>query len=325
MKQLTSAVLFLQIIIFLGTAGYVILEKWTILDAFYMTVISMTTTGFAEVHPLTPAGRLFTTGLIVVGVSTLAYIGGRSVQLLIESQLLRRRKLMKKIATLHDHYIVCGYGRLGRVICQELAEMQAPFVVIEKRPERVAQLLQQQYLFVEGDATHDDALLQAGIERAKGLVAVVATDADNVYVTLSAKVLKPDIFIVTRALEEETERKMLRAGANRIVKPYEIGATRMVHLLIRPGVADFIDIVANKKGTDLSLEEIVVRSVSPLVGKNLADSSIRRDMNVIIIAIYRSSGDFIYNPVSSTRIEALDRLIAIGQQEGLIKLNALCG
>ena len=122
------------------------------------------------------------------------------------------------------------------------------------------QLVQQQFLFVEGDATHDDALLQAGIERAKGLVAVVATDADNVYVTLSAKVLKPDIFVVTRALEEETERKMLRAGANRIVKPYEIGATRMVHLLVRPGVADFIDIVANKKGTDLSLEEIVVRS-----------------------------------------------------------------
>lgn len=324
MKQFTLALAFLSLIIAIGTTGYVIIEKWDILDAFYMTIISITTTGFSEIRPLSPMGRMFTTSLIVFGVGTFAYIGGRGMQILLEQKLLRRRRMNRKVVNLNNHYIVCGYGRLGRTICHELYDMKVPFVVIEKKESLIEELMQSSMLFLHGDATHDDTLQKAGIEKARGLMAVLATDADNVYLTLSAKVLKPDIFVVTRALEEETERKLKRAGADRIVKPYDIGATRMVHLLTRPGVVDFMDVVASKGGHDLGLEEIVLGERSPLKGHTLSSSPIRQEMNVIIVAIYRENGEFIYNPISSTVLAANDRLIAIGQTEGLAKLNDMC-
>lgn len=324
MKQLNFAILFLSVIIVFGTSGYVIIEKWDILDAFYMTIISITTTGFSEIRPLSPMGRLFTTSLIIFGVGTIGYIGGRGMQILLEQKLLRRRRVNKKVINLNNHYIVCGYGRLGRTICHELHEMNMPFVVIEKKESLIEELVQSGMLFIQGDATQDETLQKAGIERSQGLMAVLATDADNVYLTLSAKVLKPEIFVVTRALEEETERKLKRAGADRIVMPYEIGATRMVHLLTRPGVMDFIDVVANKGDHDLGLEEIILGAHSPLNGQSLSDSPIRQEMNVIIVAIYRENDDFIYNPRSSTILAANDRLIAIGQTEGLAKLNEMC-
>jgi len=324
MKRLITALLVLNIVVIVGTVGYMFIEDWSLPDAFYMTIISITTTGFAEVRPLSPLGRLLTVGIIITGVSTLAYVGGRAFQELIESQIFRRRKMSKKVKQLNNHYIVCGYGRLGRPICSELDASQLPFVVIEKDEKRIDQLLEQGFLFVPGDATQDETLLNAGIKRAKGLIGVLATDAQNVYVTLSAKQLNQQIFIVTRAIEEEAEKKLMRAGANRIVKPYEIGAHRMAHLLLRPGVVDFIDIVARSKGIDLGLEEIVLGDKSPLVNKTLADSSIRQQLNIIIVAINRGEDQYIYNPTSSTVLSGGDRLIAIGQWENLQKLNHLC-
>ncbi len=323
MKHIKHALLFLNVLILIGSAGYMVIEGWGVLDSLYMTIISITTTGFMEVHPLSPQGRLFTTVLIVVGVSTIAYIGGRAAQLLIEAQIFRRRRVSKKVESLHHHHIVCGFGRLGRLICNELSSLNIPFVVIEKDEGRIDQLIEADYLFVNGDATSDEFLLKAGIKRAKGLVAVLPTDAENLYTTLSAKVLNPGIFVVTRAVEDETEKKLVRAGANRVVMPYEIGAVRMVNLLIRPTVVDFIDIVARKKGVDLGLEEIVVGSDSFLKGKTLAESAIRQHLNIIIVAIRRADGEFIYNPTSTEIIHEGDRLIAIGQAEELTKLNQL--
>lgn len=231
----------------------------------------------------------------------------------------------KKIEKLENHYIVCGFGRLGKPICDELKSLGAPFVVIEKNEAIIDELIDADYLFVNGDATSDEVLLKAGLRHAKGVVAVLPSDAENVYVTLSAKVLQPNVFIVSRAIEDETEQKLIRAGANRIVKPYEIGASRMVNLLIRPGVVDFIDIVARTRGLELNLEEIVVRSSSPLLDKTLAESSLRQKLNIIVVAIFRENREIVYNPTSSAKIQKGDRLITIGQMKDLMELNKLCG
>ncbi|MEZ4765230.1 MAG: NAD-binding protein [Calditrichia bacterium] len=325
MKHLKWTFIAALAVILTGTLGYMLLEGWDPLDAFYMTIISITTTGFAEVRPLSPAGRVLTIFLIVAGVSSLAYLGGKAIQELLESQILGRRNVNKQVSKLRNHYIVCGYGRLGRPICAELIGTHSEFVVIEKNEDRIKQISDANMLYVHGDATNDDVLIQAGIKNARGLIAVLASDADNVYVTLSARELNNHIFIVTRAIGEEAEKKLIRAGANRIVKPYEIGALRMAHLLVRPGVVDFMDIVARKSGVDLALEEIMVRHGSELNGITLADSTSRQRLNIIIVAIYRTESEFIYNPKSSETIREGDRLIAIGEWENLQQLNKMCG
>ncbi len=325
MKHLKWTFIAALAVILTGTLGYMLLEGWDPLDAFYMTIISITTTGFAEVRPLSPAGRVLTIFLIVAGVSSLAYLGGKAIQELLESQILGRRNVNKQVSKLRNHYIVCGYGRLGRPICAELIGTHSEFVVIEKNEDRIKQISDANMLYVHGDATNDDVLIQAGIKNARGLIAVLASDADNVYVTLSARELNNHIFIVTRAIGEEVEKKLIRAGANRIVKPYEIGALRMAHLLVRPGVVDFMDIVARKSGVDLALEEIMVRHGSELNGITLADSTLRQRLNIIVVAIYRTESEFIYNPKSSETIREGDRLIAIGEWENLQQLNKMCG
>lgn len=232
--------------------------------------------------------------------------------------------MSKKVEEIKNHFIVCGYGRMGRFICEELKEANSDFVVIENDQQKIDKLLNRGFMFVNGDATMDDVLISAGIKRAKGLVAVLSSDAENVFATLSSKVLNPDIFIVSRAIEEETESKLVKAGANRVVKPYEIGGTRMAELLLRPGVIEFIDNIAREKNVDLNIEEVLVHSESSIVGKKLADLPIREEMNIIIVSIYRKSGKFVYNPLSSSKIEAGDKLIAIGESFSLEKLNKMC-
>jgi voltage-gated potassium channel len=320
--QFGLAILFFTIVI--GTAGYMIIEKWHILDAIYMTIITISTTGFAETHPLSQPGRLFTIVLIVMGIGSIAYTGGRAAQLLFETQLYRRRKMSKKVEQLSNHYIVCGYGRMGRFICEELSEAKVDFVVIENVNEKIDRLINRGFLFVNGDATSDEILISAGLKKAKGLVAVLSSDAENVFATLSSKVINPDIYIVARAVEEETESKLMKAGASRVVKPYEIGGTRMAELLLRPGVIEFIDSIAREKNVDLNIEEVIVHPDSTLVNKTLTDLPIRKEMNIIIVSIYKQSGKFIYNPLSSAKIEAGDKLIAIGENSSLQKLNMMC-
>lgn len=324
LRQLLFGLVILLFTIVIGTAGYMIIEKWHILDAFYMTVITISTTGFAEIHPLSQAGRLFTIILIIMGIGSIAYTGGRAAQLVLETQIYRRRKMSKKVEQLKDHFIVCGYGRMGKFICDELAEANVDFAVIENNPEKIDKLLNRGFMFVNGDATRDEVLTAAGIKRAKGIVAVLSSDAENVFATLSSKVLNPEIYIVSRAVEEETESKLLKAGANRVVKPYEIGGTRMAELLLRPGVIEFIDSIAREKNVDLNIEEVIVHSESPIIGKTLAELPIRKEMNIIIVSIYRKSGKFVYNPLSSSKIEAGDKLIAIGESSSLQKLNKMC-
>jgi len=323
-KKLQVGLAIIFSIIMIGTFGYMIIEGWTFFDSFYMTIITISTTGFKELRPLSASGMVLTVGLIIFGVLAIAYTGSRGVQVLVESQILRRRKMSKKLESVSNHYIICGFGRMGKQIAEHLEESNLDFVVIENDPNNVQKLIELGYSFVNADGTDDESLVKAGVERAKGLVAVLSTDAENVFTTLSTRELNSKVFIVARAIDEGTESKLKKAGADRVVKPYELGGNRMVQLLIRPGVTDFIEGVARKKEVDISLEQIVVCEGSRLVGLTLAESPIRSELNIIIIAIDKSGGNFVYNPQYSTKIKVDDKLIAIGQIENLNKLTGLC-
>ncbi len=324
-QQFKVGILLLALIILIGTVGYEIIEpSFDLVDSLYMTIITISTTGFKEVRPLSPAGRIFTLFLIISGIMTIAYTGGKGAQILIEQQIFRRRKMSRKLAQLKDHYIVCGYGRMGKVICDGLKETGAQFVVVENDKEEINTLDFNDIPFIEGDATSDEVLMQAGIERAKGLVAVIKSDADNVFTVLSAKELNPDLFVVARAIDEGTESKLKKAGADRVVKPYELGGNRMVNLLLKPGVMDFIDGVARSRKVEINLEEITIGNNSSLIGKNLLESPIRKELNIIIVAMFKSDGKFVYNPNANTMLEEGDKLIAIGETEKLHQLEKLC-
>ena len=324
LKQLKAGAFLLLITLVTGSIGFMLIEHWSFLDSIYMTFITITTTGFEEVHPLTHSGRIFTIILLVMGIGSIAYTGGRAAQLLIENQIIRRRRMSKKLEELKNHYIVCGYGRMGKYICEELSSAKVEFIVIENEPGKIDRLIEMNFLYISGDATSDEILTMAGVMKAKGLVAVLSNDAENVFTTLSAKVLNPNLYVVARAVEEETESKLKKAGANRVVKPYEIGGNRMAELLLRPGVIEFIDVVAREKNVDLSMEELAVSEKSSLIGKTLAELPIRKDLNIIIVSINKLKGGFIYNPKSSTVLEQNDKLIALGEKVNLSELSKLC-
>ncbi len=324
-KQIRIGVLVLILIVVIGTLGYKIIEpSFNFLDAVYMTVISMSTTGFHEVKPLSDVGRVFTMFIIISGIMTIAYVGGKAAQLILERQFFRRTRMSKKISSLKEHYIVCGYGRMGKVIVEGLEEHNVSFVIVENNPEEIENIIEKNYLYVEGDATNDETLLEAGIKNARGLVAVVQSDSDNVFTVLSARELNPHLFIVARAIDERTSKKLMKAGANRVVNPYELGGSRLLYLLLKPAVMDFIDGVARSKDYELNLEEVTILEKSSLVGKTLSESPIREELNIIVIAIHRKDGKFIYNPRGTVKLEAGDKLIAVGEKENLIKLDNYC-
>ncbi|MFP4484517.1 MAG: potassium channel family protein [Spirochaetota bacterium] len=325
MQQLLIAGLIVLFTMVFGTVGYIVIEGWTLSDAFYMTILSISTTGFREVNPLSEAGKILTIFVIIVGLVSLAYFGGRLVQTIIENYLLRRRRRMDaKLRRLKNHYIVCGFGRMGRNICQDLLEANVRFVVIEKDQAYTQQLEDAGYLYVLGDAASDEILMKAGIQQANGLIAVVSSDAENIYTTLSAKSLNPNIKVVARALQDESESKLKKAGADRVIKPYELVGHRMAQLVLRPGIEEFIDTVVRRGGKSIMMEEIAVEPASCLVGQSLRDSPIRKELNIIIVVIHRADGELIYNPSPDVRIEPRDRMIAIGDRVQLEQFAGLC-
>ena len=323
LKHIRISILLVVLVLITGTVGYILIEGWNLIDSFYMTVISITTTGFAEVNPLSATGKIFTAFLIVLGLTTIGYTLGRFTQYFVEEYIFRRRRMKERIKKLKDHYIVCGFGRMGKQICKELAESDIDFVVIENNPEKIEELKDSGYLLIEGDATDDEILREAGIERAKGLVSVVDKDADNVFVTLSARGLNDKILIVTRAISENTEKKLYKAGANRVIKPYELGGHRMVQMLLRPYVVDFIDIIGRRASYNLVMEEIPIREKSSLVGLTLSQTPIRKELNIIVVAIYSPDGKFHYNPGPNTHIQVEDTLIVIGEEKNIKKLKEI--
>lgn len=310
----------------IGTGGFVIIEGWSLLDAAYMTIITLGTVGFREVHDLSGPGKLFTMGLVVCGVSVIGYLVGSLAQIMFEGQIQRiigRRKLEKKILSLQDHYIICGFGRMGGLICRELAAKPLPFVVIEKHPEVHERLHDEEYLHIRGDATEDDALLRAGIKRARGLVSVVSSDTENVYITLTARGLNPDLYILARSGEEGSDLKLKRAGANKVVSPYLIGGSRMAQAILRPNVVDFIEIATGREHLELQMEEISIPTNSPFAGENLATSGFRKETGVIIVGIKKKNGKMVFNPDSHTHLEAHDTLIVLGDPTAIQKMEEM--
>jgi voltage-gated potassium channel len=325
-KDLKISLLILLALVSLGTLGYMSIERWRFLDAFYMTVITLATVGFEEVHHLSDAGRVFTILLLVVGVSVLGYTVGKLAQIMFEGEFQRflgRKKVEKKIEELRDHYIVCGYGRIGSLICREFAAKPIPFVVVENSPEVIEKLTEDNVPFLRGNATEDETLLKAGIKRAKGLVSVVTSDTENVYITLTARGLNPGLYILARSGEPGSEIKLTRAGANKVVSPYHIGGSRMAQAILRPNVVDFIEIAMGRGHIDLQMEEISIPDRSPFLGKNLKEAGLRKDTGVIIVGIKQASGKMVFNPGSASLIEAKDTLIVLGQPASISKLESM--
>jgi voltage-gated potassium channel len=267
---------------------------------------------------------VFTIFLIIGGVGTVLYALNAGAKILLEGELRHvfgRRRLEKKISQLKDHYIVCGYGRMGRIICRELSEKGIPFVIVEKLPDVVAGSEDQ--LIFTGDATKDEVLKELGIERAKGLISVLPTDAENLFVVLSARVLNPKLIIVARAGEEGSEQKLLRAGADKVVSPYQIGGLRIAHTVLKPAVVDFIEFATKSGNIDLQMEEVSIKENSQLVGKTLDECGIGRELGIIIVAIRKPNGDMMFNPTFRSAIKEGDMLIALGEISKLKVLEEL--
>jgi len=311
-------------VILLGTTGYAFIEDWNVFDALYMTVITLATVGFREVHDLSYEGKAFTILLIVFGAGIIAYAVGSVVQFMVEGQLrqlLGRKKLEKQIDKLSGHYIICGYGRIGTLIGREFLAKPIPFVVVEKDADRCEKLSDEGLLYVRGDATDDETLITAGIRRATGLITAVTSDTENVYITLTARGLNPALFILARSGEEGSEKKLTRAGATKVISPYTIGATRMAQAILRPSVVDFIEIATAGQNLELQLEEIRVEPRSALVAKTLVDSGVRRDLGVIIVGIKKGDGQMLFNPVPATTIASGDILITLGERSAIQNLE----
>jgi len=305
----------LLLVLVAGTAGYILIEKFTFLEALYMSVITLSTVGFAEVRTLSPAGRVFTICLIVAGVATVAFAIGRLFEFVLEGHLggyRRIRRMQKTLRELGGHYIVCGFGRVGQQVVEEFEEQGVSFAVVDSDPKHAAQLTARGIPYVIGNVADDDVLEQVGIRRAKGIIAAVDSDAENVLITLTARVLNPSIFIVARSSELETETKLKRAGADRVVSPYVIGGRRMASMALKPTMIDFLDTIVRPGDVMLCIEELQVAEGSSVAGKTLMDSQIRQKAGAMVLAVRHKDQSFEFNPAPDYRIQTGDSLVVLG-------------
>jgi len=312
-------------VIVVGTAGYMLIEGWSAFDAFYMTAITITTVGYGEVHPLSTAGRLFTVFICFTGVGAIFYAFTLFMTLLAGGTLVERRerkRLARMLDTLKDHFILCGFGRMGEIIAREFARQNVPFVVIERSAERMHLAMDQGFLVVEADASNEEVLKRVGIDRARGLIAAVSTDAENVYAVLSARLMKPDLFIVGRAETEDARTKLRRAGADRVISPYHLGGLQLAQTALRPAVVDFVQLATSSDNMDLNLEQVHISVGSPLDGKSLLDAGLRKRFGVVVVGIRRADGKMDFNPEPETAMHAGDDLVVLGRADSLKELEA---
>ncbi len=327
-STLLTALLAVLGLVAVGVAGYMLIVGMGFSDALFMTVTTVSTVGYREVQPLGTGGRIFTIFLIFGGLGIVFYAAGLVARDFIEGEIQRtfgRRKVERRIEQLTGHYIVCGFGRMGRIVCKELAVKPAPFVVVERDPEALRHLEQEGYLHVAGDATEDGVLLQAGIKRAGGLVSALSTDSENVYVVLTARELNAALLVVARAEDDRSERKLLHAGATRVISPYVIGGHRMAHALLRPAVLDVIDLATHYRSIELQIEEIPIAANTFAAGTELDRTGIRSEFGLIVIAIKKPSGELVFNPDGSALVQVGDRLIVMGQTTSLRAIERRLG
>lgn len=318
------AVLLVALVLVAGTIGYMVVEGWSAWDALYMTVTTVTTVGFREVHPLSWRGQAFTVVLIIGGVSTVLYTLSLLAAGLVEGRVGRRfeqRRREHMIDALTNHFILCGAGRIGLIIADEFRRQQVPFVVIDRDPDAVQEVIARGDLAVEADASREDILQRLGIDRARGLIAALGTDAENVYAILTARGLRGDLFIVARADSDDAGRKLLRAGADRFISPYQIGATQMAQTALRPAVVDFVQLATSSENLELAMEQVKIAPESALGGRSIVEANLRQQFGVIVVGIQRCDGRMEFNPEPDTIMHAGDHLIVIGRSGQLKDLE----
>ena len=320
------ALALLCLVSLVGTAGFHYIEGWPWFDGYYMTITTMSTVGYGEIHPLSHAGRLFNTFLILAAVMTGGFTIATFTQALLEFEIGKvfgRRRMERELAKLSGHYIICGAGRVGRTVARELRAHGESCVIIERDPQRAEWALDEKFPVIVGDASRDEKLQAAHIDKARGFVAAVSSDAENLYIVLTARSLRPDLKIIARASEEEATSKLFRAGASEVLSPYHFVGHRIAQLFLRPNVLDFIDTAFGTERLDIEIGEVPVLGHSPLVGKTLADSAIRQQAGVMVLGVKRADGTMTFNPPSDALIHAGDCLIVIGGDEQLKKLEAI--
>ncbi len=319
-RLVCKAVMGIILVLIAGTVGYHQVEGWNYLDGFYMTIITITTIGFKEVHDLSPKGQIFTIMIIVSGMGVMGYAIVTGTRLVVEGEVQRimtRRRSMKTISKISDHFVICGFGRMGSYVCHELAARKVPFVVVENRPEVQDKVIEAGFLLTPGEATEEEVLITAGIKRARGLVSLLSSDAFNLYVVLTGRQLNPDLDIVARAEEESAHAKLVLAGATRVISPYKVGGMRLVMGILKPAVMNFLEVAMDHKDLKVDLAEVRLGKQSPYCGKALVDTDVRKDLNLIIIAVQKKDGPMVFNPGPQTVIECGDTLIAMGERASL--------
>jgi voltage-gated potassium channel len=316
------AVALLLSVIGIGTLGFMITEDRSAWDAFYMTVLALTTV--EAPNNLSRAGQRFTVVLLLGGVGAALYTFTLLATVVVEGGLpkrLQRRRHERMLESIKDHFIICGYGRIGSIVARQFTRQGVPFVVVERSPERLQAAIEDGALGVEADASREDVLKRVGIARARGLIAAVGTDAENVYAVLSARVMRPDLFIVGRAETEDATQKLKRAGADRVISPYQIGAVQIAQTALRPAVVDFVELATSSENIDLAMEEITIAASSPLASRTILDANLRQRYGVIVVGIQRQDRSMEFNPEPDTAIRSGDKLVVLGRPESLRRLE----
>jgi voltage-gated potassium channel len=324
LRYVLTRALILLLLIVAGTAGFMMIEGTDLLASLYMTIITISTVGFGEVQELSNGGRIFVIFLIMMGLGLVTYTLSAVGNLIMEGrfrQILGRRHMMKEISNIKGHYIVCGTGRMGRIICDELFHEKRPFVVVSKDEDDVEEMQERGFLAVHGDATDDEVLLAAGVDRAHSLVAVVSSDVANLYITLSARELNAHIYILARATDEKASRKIKHAGANRALSPYQIGGQSLVQALLRPNVYDFMSVVTSSRGLDVLMQEYRITEGCGLVGQQIRETNLRQEYDLIIIGLVAAAGEGVFNPKPEQLLSDGDTLILLGSQEQMDRLT----
>lgn len=320
-KNIFTASLILILIFTIGSIGYHFIEDMTFFEGLYMTFITISTIGFTELHTLSNEGRIFTMVVFVMGIGVISYIASQTTQLIFEGELFFKRAMKKKLEKMENHYIICGYGRIGHRIAEVLKDAGLPVVIVENRNSSLERLKEANFAFVQGDAEDEQTLIDAGIKKAYSLICTLSSDQDNVFTTLLARELNPDLFILVRTNENSNRNRVLRAGANKVISPYEIGADRMANVLLRPNVDQFVDSITKHVMQDRTFDEARIMTGSVLDGKTLAEINLRTLYGVLIIAIVPTGGNILFNPDSSTQINVGDSLILIGDLKQIDKFR----